>query len=162
MQLNGGIFPPGKHWRGWEGVASVSDTGCGHRRHCSRVSTVSFFSFFFFSDSRRLSFDSRWFGQNQIVLADNWNSRKKAKIVRATSRMTPPSSTNLHLGFFLAKKLKHHHSHSGFLLHPLSLSLCWSALLFIFSSFLYFFIQSASGLGPLWFSDSSVFITQYS
>ena len=61
--------------------------------------------------------------------------------------MAPPSSTDLHLGFFLGKKLEHHHSHRGFLLHPpspfsLSLSptfrhtcqsICFAFQFFLFS-----------------------------
>ena len=57
--------------------------------------------------------------------------------------MAPPSSADLHLGFFLGKKLEHHHSHSGFLLHPLSLSLSFS--LSDLLSFLFF---------PLFFTSS--------
>ena len=143
---------PGKHQHGWEGAAPASDAGCGHQRCFMRVSAASKFLVFFGFDPIRL--DSRWLGFDSSRTGLIWPESgciglrpkltETAKIARAQSHMAPPSFADLHLGFFLGKKLEHHHSHSGFLLHPLSL--CWSALLFIFSSFLYFFIQSASGL----------------
>ena len=109
---------------------------------CMSVPRLSFFFFFSLGfeptwlDSHWLDFDSSrtgliwpesgsigWIGSFRPVAETYRNGRKKAEIVRAQSQMAPPSSADLHLGIFLGKKLEHHHSHSGFLLHPLSLSL---------------------------------------
>ena len=99
-------------------------------------------------DSHWLGFDSSrtrliwpesgsigWIGSFRPVVETYRNGRKKAEIVRAQSQMAPPSSADLHLGIFLGKKLEHHHSHSGFLLHPLSLSLSLSIDLLCFLFF---------------------------